>query len=95
MQLKHDTHLGVSTKLLLKSIHPLLQIFSHLPHLIQTPLFIFILKKENFEIRERTAPTGQIELQYIRPLKKLISIIIMNSDRENTIPAEDGLMFIV
>ena len=55
----------------------LLQIYSHLPHFIHLSGSILILKKENFEAMAKTAPIGQMVLQYNLPFAELRRKIIM------------------
>ena len=57
-------------------MHELLQTFSHLPQPIQLRGSILILKKENSAAIARTAPTGQMVLQYNLPHEELKKKII-------------------
>ena len=68
MQLKQLTQRVTSTSALRKSIQEDLHLIAHLPHLVQADSLNFILKSEIFEISPRNVPTGQIVLQYSRPL---------------------------
>jgi hypothetical protein len=68
--LKQLTHLEISTSGFRKSMHDDLHLIAHRPHLVQADSLNFILKIDIFDIRPRKVPTGQIILQYRRPLVK-------------------------
>jgi hypothetical protein len=67
-QLKQSTHLEISISWCRKSIQDDLQANEHLPQRVHFASSNLILKKDIFEIRPRKVPTGQIVLQYNRPL---------------------------
>ena len=70
IQSRHPTHSEKLTFCSLISIHPVLQLTTHLWQELHRSLLIIILKKETFETNPSNAPTGQMVLQNNRPFSE-------------------------
>ena len=75
-------------------IHKDLHFVAHNPHLLHFVSLILILNKDNLLKYPKIVPTGQIELQYVRPqnadnimiIKKVVRVVI----KENILEIKSG-----